>query len=166
MATKILLPVFPSESFYDAVVAAGDLIASEGGMVTFLFTQTRPPEEVYAQNADGHPSEIDVTEDSIPADARELERWRDLQIQGLTEARALLRERGVGEDRIDQLFADQADHESAAEAIADEAAAGSYDLVILARGYFSKEVDDAGSLPADVAHAIQELGGEVRLLVT
>src|SRR5262249_38916124 len=38
MATKILVPVIPSERFFDAVVAAGDLAAREDGTITFLFT--------------------------------------------------------------------------------------------------------------------------------
>jgi hypothetical protein len=165
MAKRILLPVFPSEAFYDAVVATGDLLAAEGGLVTFLFTVTRPPESIYESDGDGKPSEVDISEDAVDADGRDLERWRELQVQGLEEARGLLRERGIGRDRVDYAFADQADHESPAEAIADEAAAGAYDIVVLARGYFSREVDDGGSAPDEVARAIEALG-EVKLLVT
>ncbi len=145
MAKKLLIPVFPSESFYDAVVAAGDLLTEEGGLITFLFTETRPPEQVYADDPDGRPSEVDVTEDAISADGRDLQLWREAQIEGLDQARALLGERGIGDSQIDYAFADQADHESAAQAIADEAAAGAYDVVVLARGYFVKGVNDAGS---------------------
>src|SRR5687767_13312121 len=43
VALKLLIPVLPSERFYDSVVAAGDLIAREGGTITFLFTKLRPP---------------------------------------------------------------------------------------------------------------------------
>lgn len=164
MAKKVLIPVFPSESFYDAVVAAGDLVAEQGGLITFLFTETRPPEEVYFEDADGHPSEITVTEDAIGADGRDLVRWREQQVEALDQARALLAERGIGASQIDYAFADQADAESAAQAIADEAAAGAYDLVVLARGYFIKEVDDVGSPPGEVARAIEALDS-VGLLV-
>lgn len=160
------MPVFPSERFYDAVVAAGDLVAGEGGLVTFLFTELRPPEASYFEDADGHPSAVDVSEDVADAVPADLEAWRERQVAALEEARALLAERGVSEDRIDYAFADEADHESTAQAIADEAAAGAYDLVVLSRGYFSDEVDDAGSPAADVAEAVQSLGGDVRVLVT
>ena len=165
MAKKVLVPVYPCESFYDAVVAAGDLIAAEGGMITFLFTETRPPESVYEADADGHPSEIDVSEDASGCDAEDMERWHVQQVEALGDARTLLGERGIGEAHIDYVFADQADHESAAQAIADEAAAGAYDLVVLARAYFSDEVDDGFSPPGEVAGAVQQLG-EVKLLVT
>jgi hypothetical protein len=165
MAKKILVPVFPTESFYDAVVAAGDLLAAEGGMVTFLFTETRAPEEVFEADADGHPSRIEVSEDGTDLDQRDLEHWQDLQIEGLDEARDLLAERGIGSDRVEYVFADQADNESAAQAIADEAAAGAYDLVVLARAYFADAVDQELSTPEEVASAIRGLN-EVRLLVT
>ncbi len=166
MAKKILVPVFPSDAFYDAVVAAGDMVASEGGMITFLFTETRPPEAVIDEDADGHPSSFEITEDSGEVDARDLQRWQELQVQGLEEARGLLAERGVGRERVEVAFADQADHESAAQAIADEAAAGAYDMVMLARGYFADDVDDSFSTPEEVAGAIQSLAGDVKLVVT
>ena len=165
MAKRVLIPVFPSDSFYDAVVAAGDLLAEEGGLITFLFTETRPPEQVYEDDADGRPSEIDVSEDAVSADGRDIVRWREAAVDQLDQARALLAERGVGDRQIDYAFADQADHENAAEAIADEAAAGAYDLVVLARGYFVKGVTEVGSDAGDVAGAIGELDGEVKLFV-
>ena len=40
---KILVPVFPSERFYDSVVRAGDIVANEGGLITFVFCRVRPP---------------------------------------------------------------------------------------------------------------------------
>jgi hypothetical protein len=75
-----------------------------------------------------------------------------------------LTERGIGEAHVEYAFADQADHETPAQAIADEAAAGAYDLVVLARGYFSDEVEEGLSPPDEVAGAVQQLG-EVKLLV-
>jgi hypothetical protein len=74
-------------------------------------------------------------------------------------------ERGVGDAQIDYLFADEADAEGAAQAIADEAAAGAYDLVVLSHGYFEDEVNEEESTPAEVAAAVQALD-DVRLLVT
>lgn len=167
MAKKILVPVFPSEAFYDAVVAAREIVAVEGGIVTFLFTKTRPPEAVYDADAAGHPSAIDVGDSGDTGDQTQIEEWHDQQIEALDDARQLLAERGVGDDRIDYAFAEEADHESAAQAIADEAAAGAYDLVVLARSYFSEEVEDSFSSPEEVAGAIQSLAGDdVKLLVT
>jgi hypothetical protein len=163
---KVLVPVFPSERFYDAVVAAGDLVANEGGVVTFLFTELRPPESRYLDDPDGRPSEIDVTEEAAEVSPAELESWRERQVEALDDARALLADRGVRDDRIDYAFAEQADHGTAAQAIADEAAAGAYDLVILSRGYMEDEVSEEGSPAEEVAEAIQGIGGDVRLLVT
>ena len=168
MAKKLLVPVLPSDRFYDAVVAAGDIVASEGGLVTFLFTEVRPPSDAYSDDEDGRPSELDVAVDSGERDARDLEAWRQAQISALDDARQILYERGVGDDRIDYQFADFADHESAAQAIADEAAAGAYDLVVLAKGYFEDEVSEEGSPPAEITDTIQkELGDDgVRVIVT
>src|SRR5438270_13955529 len=59
MARKILVPVLPSDRFYEAVVRAGEVVSDEGGLITFAFTQTHPPQETY-DDSDGHPSEIDV----------------------------------------------------------------------------------------------------------
>jgi hypothetical protein len=162
---KVLVPVFPSERFYDAVVAAGDLVAAEGGLVTFLFTEVRPPEQVTDDDVDGRPSDKLVSSTAADSDGRDFIAWQEAQIQGLGEARRLLYERGIGDDRIDYMFADEADTESAAQAIADEAAAGGFDLVVLSRGYFTDEVEDQGSPPQEVAEAVQRLGEEVRLMV-
>ena len=57
MAKKILLPVFPSDRFYDAVVRAGDIVALEGGLIVFAFTRVRPSPEVYEADPDGHPGD-------------------------------------------------------------------------------------------------------------
>lgn len=167
MARKVLVPVFSSERFYDAVVAAADLVAQEGGTVTFLFTQTRPPEQTLDEDVDGRPSEALVSETARDSDAKDDLDWQQVQIQALEEARQLLSDRGIGEDRISYLFADEADMESAAQAIADEAAGGGYDLVVLARGYFIDGYadDSVESPPDEVAEAVQGLGGEVRLMV-
>jgi hypothetical protein len=164
MAKKILVPVFPSERFYDAVVRAGDIVALEGGLVTFAFTRIRPSPETYDADADGRPTEIDVSTDAGDFDAKDLEAWRQEQIAGLDEARTLLYERNVRDSQIDYLFADEADGEGAAQAIADEAAAGAYDMVMLSRGYFDEEVNEDDSTPAEVAAAIQEIEG-VKLVV-
>jgi hypothetical protein len=164
MAKKILVPVFPSERFYDAVVRAGDIIALEGGLVTFAFTRIRPSPETYDSDADGRPTEIDVSTDAGDFDAKDLEAWRQDQIAGLDEARTLLYERNVRDSQIDYLFADEADGEGAAQAIADEAAAGAYDMVMLSRGYFDEEVNDEDSTPEEVAAAIQQIEG-VKLVV-
>ena len=53
MAKKILVPVFPSEWFYDACVRAADIVATEGGLITFAFCRVRPPES-YTDDGDGH----------------------------------------------------------------------------------------------------------------
>ena len=73
-------------------------------------------------------------------------------------------QRGVGDGQINYLFADEAEHEGGAQAIADEAAAGAYDMVILSHGYFDDEVSEEESTPQEVAAAIQEIG-EVSLVV-
>ena len=165
MARKVLLPVFPSERFYDAVVAAADLVAAEGGVITFLFTEVRPPQKVIEDDFDGHPTDAAVTEEVGDHDARDLIEWQEAQVAGLADARQLLYERGVTDAHINHLFADEADTESTAQAIADEAAAGSYDLVVLARGYFIDEVSDAGSEPAEIAEAVQALEEDIHLMV-
>ena len=166
MARKLLVPVLPSDRFYDAVVAAGDLVAAEGGLITFLFTDVRPPDDA-SDNGDGHPSELDATLQGDDVDSAELEKWRSAQVSGLEDARQILYDRGVNDDHIDYLFADYADTESAAQAIADEAAAGAYDLVVLARGYIEEEVTDQGSDATEILDTIRkEIGDEVRVMVT
>lgn len=164
MAKKILVPVFPSEWFYDAVIRAGDIVAFEGGVITFAFCRVRPPAEVYSDDADGRPAELDVSTNSGDFDAKDLERWREQQVSALEDARHLLYQRGVSDAQIDYLFADQAEHEGGAQAIADEAAAGAYDMVILSHGYFEDDVAEEESTPQEVAAAVQAIG-EVDLVV-
>ena len=164
MPKKVLLPVFPSDRFYEAVIRAGDIVGEEGGLVTFAFCRVRPSPEKYDQAGDGQATEIDIEVEAGDFDARDLEEWRQQQIDGLDEARRLLYERGVTDGQINYLFADEADAEGAAQAIADEAAAGAYDLVVLAKGYFEDEVNEEESTPEEVAAAVQELG-DVKLVV-
>jgi hypothetical protein len=161
MAKKILVPVLPSDRFYEAVVRAGDIIADEGGLIVFAFTTTRPPQEALDREGDGQPDAVAVETDgdSGDFDGQDYERWREQQVAALEDARQLLYERGVGDHQIDYLFADEADREGAAQAIADEAAAGAFDLVILARGYFENEVIDEDSTPQEIARAVQDLEG-------
>ena len=159
MAKKILVPVFPSDRFYEAVVRAADIVAQEGGLVTFAFTQVRPTPEAYDSDGDGRPGELDVAVDAGNFDARDLEEWRAKQIAALEEARQLLFERQVEEGQVNYVFVDEADSEGGAQAIADEAAAGAYDIVMLAQGYFVNEVNEQGSTPQEVARAVQEVGG-------
>jgi hypothetical protein len=164
MAKKILVPVFPSERFYDAVVRAGDIIAAEGGLITFAFTRVRPTPSAYDKPGDGQPAELEISTNAGDFDGRDLESWREQQISGLDEARQLLYEREVKDGQINYLFADEADHEGAAQAIADEAAAGAYDMVMLSRGYFEDEVNEEESTPEEVAAAVQALD-DVKLVV-
>jgi hypothetical protein len=164
MAKKILVPVFPSEWFYDTVIRAGDIVAEEGGLITFAFCRVRPPDTVYSNDPDGRPGELDVSTNAGDFDGKDLEGWREKQISALDDARQLLYHRGVSDAQIDYLFADEADSEGGAQAIADEAAAGAYDMVILSHGYFDDEVNEEESTPQEVAAAVQELG-DVSLLV-
>jgi hypothetical protein len=161
MAKKILVPVFPSERFYEAVVRAADIVADEGGLMVFAFTRLRPTADAYAAEGDGRPGELDVALDAGDVDTLDLEKWRAAQISGLEEARQLCYERGVGDGQIDYLFADEADGEGTAQAIADEAAAGAFDIVVLSHGYFENEVEDPtqDGTPQEVAAAIADLEG-------
>jgi hypothetical protein len=162
--TKVLVPVFPSEWFYDAVVRAAEIVSRNGGLITFAFCRVRPPVEVYEPNPDGRPDELDVSTNAGDFDGKDLEAWREKQISALDEARWLLYNRGITDGSIDYLFADEADHEGGAQAIADEAAAGAYDMVILSHGYFDDEVSAEDSTPQEVAQAIQQLD-DVHLVV-
>src|SRR5258706_13315432 len=159
MSKKLLVPVLPSDRFYEAVVRAADVLVDEGGVVTFAFTKLRPSPETYENDPDGRPGDLDLATEGGEVDGPELDRWRALQVSGLEEARQLLYDRDVRDNQIDYLFLDEADAEGTAQAIADEAAAGAYDMVVLARGYFENEVDNEGSTPQEVARAIQELEG-------
>jgi hypothetical protein len=156
---KILVPVFPSERFYDSVVRAGDIVGDEGGLITFVFCRVRPPAEVYDDEPDGRPDELDVSPNAGDFDGKDLEMWRESQIAGLEEARQLLYQRNVVDGQIDYLFADEADTEGGAQAIADEAAAGAYDMVILSKGYFKDGVNEEDSTPEEVAEAVQAVDG-------
>jgi hypothetical protein len=161
MAKKVLVPVFPSDRFYEAVVRAADIVAEEGGLVVFAFTKVRPTPDAYSSNGDGRPAELDVELGGGEIDGPDIEAWRVAQISGLEEARQLCYDRGVDDSSIDYLFADEADGEGTAQAIADEAAAGAFDMVVLSRGYFENEVEDPslGGTPQDVAAAVVELEG-------
>ncbi|MDB4969264.1 MAG: hypothetical protein JWN44_4953 [Myxococcales bacterium] len=164
MAKKILVPVFPSEWFYDAVVRAADIVGTEGGLITFAFCRVRPPDDVYSGDGDGRPGELDVSTNAGDFDGKDLEMWREKQIAALEEARQLLYQRGVSDAHINYIFADEAEHEGGAQAIADEAAAGAYDMVVLSHGYFDDEVLEEESTPQEVAAAVQAIG-EVSLVV-
>jgi hypothetical protein len=164
MAKKILVPVFPSDWFYDTVVRAADIVADEGGLITFAFCRVRPPEQIYDDDADGRPGELEVSTNARDFDGKDLESWREKHIAGLEEARLLCYQRGVSDASINYLFADEADHEGGAQAIADEAAAGAYDMVLLSHGYFDDEVREEESTPQEVAEAVQAIG-DVQLLV-
>lgn len=150
MPVKILIPVLPTDRFYEAVVAAADLLTERGGTVTFLFA---------AEQADMDPETLPDSEDLTA------EPWQDERVKGLDDARDLLFERGIGQENISYVFADFG--ESPAQAIADEAAAGSYDLVVMSRGELQELPDMPGQGPEDIATAVQALHDDgVRLLVT
>ena len=121
-------------------------------------------EKATVANPDGRPGELDVSTNAGDFDGRDLEAWRDKQIAALDDARWLLYNRGITDASIDYVFADEADHEGGAQAIADEAAADAYDMVILSHGYFDDEVVTEDSTPEEVAQAIQQLD-DVHLIV-
>jgi hypothetical protein len=166
MPRKVLVPVLPSERFYDAVVAAADLIAAEGGTLTFLFTRVRPPSQTYDSYESQTESEVDVeieVDDGV--DAETLDEWETTMTKALDDARDLCYERGVGDERIDVLFADS--HVLAAINIAQEAAAGAYDTVVLARSYFAALPELVGEDAPSVAVEVLQLAEDgVQLLVT
>lgn len=163
MGPKILVPVLPTDRFFDAVVAAADILAERGGTLTFLFTTLKSPplfaEKLPAQHESlaEVPPEKDYDED--------LDAWRDGMVHGLDDARSLLYERGIGDEHVSVTFADF--EVPTAQAIADEAAAGGYDLVVLARGEVVNVPDMPGESPADMASALEQLRDDgVRVLMT
>lgn len=164
---KVLVPVLPSERFYDAVVAAGDAVAAEGGTITFLFTSLRPPPDWEEKEDIGFQAALDPDPPRlVDAPDEVVESWHEQMREGLEDAYALLRERGVGDHRMTVLFAD--DDVAPAQAIADEAAAGAYDMVVLAKSEMINMPDIAGGDgPIEIARAVQELADEgVKLVVT
>jgi hypothetical protein len=157
---KVLIPVLPTERFYDAVVAGADLLADRGGTITFLFAGERPPPEENRSTEDELVVDVDSSGD---VDAVGL--WQQRMIDGLDEARQLLDERGIGESQVSYTFADF--DTTAAQSIADEAAAGSYDVVILSRGEMVSLPDLPGEAPTEIAEAIEALREDgIRLMVT
>jgi hypothetical protein len=165
VALKLLVPVIPSERFYDAVVAAGDLIAREGGTITFLFTSLRPPPLWEEQEDVGNQTELEVDADVQGEKDETIEEWQAQMRAGLADATDLLLERGVSDEQVNVLFADV--EAPPPQAIADEAAAGAYDMVILSKGELADIDEDSSSRPADIATAVQELADDgVKLLVT
>jgi hypothetical protein len=167
VALKILVPVLPSDRFYDAVVGAADVLAREGGSITFLFPTVRPPPNEYDDYPAQHESELDVPpEGPYEAGPAELVDWQVQMIAGLEDARQLLSERGIGEDQLNYLFADH-EEDALAHAIADEAASGGFDMVVLSRGEFINLPDMAQQSPRDIAAELEEWKDEgVKLLVT
>jgi nucleotide-binding universal stress UspA family protein len=164
VAKKILVPVVPSERFYDAVVAAGDLIASEGGTISFVFTTVRPPPMWSEKRGAQHDSEAELEAVDLVEEDETVDAWRDEMLSQMDEARDLLYERGLSDEQLNYIFTDYG--EPPAQAIADEAAAGAYDLVVLSRGEFLELPDGPGN-PVDIAAAVQELAGDgVKLLVS
>src|SRR5215467_3782940 len=103
MAHKILVHVLPSERFYDAVVAAGDLVAREGGSITFLFSSIRPPPFWEEREDVGNQAELETDADIQGAPDGTIERWQDDMRAGLEDALDLLRERGVAADQMSVL---------------------------------------------------------------
>jgi hypothetical protein len=169
MPLKLLVPVLPSDRFYDAVVAAGDLLSREGGTLTFLFTKTRPPPMWEERQDVGFDGELQMQGDVEGGEDEDVESWQQQMISGMGDASDLLLERGVSEGQVAYLFAD--DELGPAEAIAGEAAAGAYDMVVLPKGAFVSMPTDlgtpGGAPPEDIAEAIQELSDDgVKLLVT
>jgi hypothetical protein len=164
VALKLLLPVLPSERFYDGVVAAGDLISREGGSITFLFTKVRPPPAVEEKDDLGFEPELEPDVELASDDA--VEEWQNQMAGSLSDARDLLLERGLAEDQIITRFSDM--DIPAARAIADEAAAGAYDVVVLPKGAMISLPDVLeGGAPSEIAEAVQELTEDgVRLIVT
>jgi len=164
VALKILVPVLPSDQFDDAVVAAGDLVAREGGTITFFFTKLRPPPDWEEKRDLGNEVELDSAVDLDVDD--DIETWEDQMAAGLDDARNLLLERGLGEDQISVIFGNP--DAPPAQAIADEAAAGAYDMVVLPRSAIVTMPDELSeSMPTDIAAAVRELADDgVRLLVT
>lgn len=164
MGMKLLVPVMPTERFYDAVVAAGDLVSEKGGVITFLFTTVRPP-PLFLEKVESSPSAIAAIVDLVPDTERDEEEWENEMIQALADARVLLYERGLSDDVISVVFADRG--LSTAQSIADEAAAGGYDAVILSRGYLVQLPDLAGESGSDIAHEVHFLlENDVQLIVT
>lgn len=152
----------PSEGFFGAVVAAGDLLATEGGTITFLFTKVRPPEGEIEKSEDQKKGFAEIAPDPDPDD---IDRWRQHMTDALRDARDLLYERGLSDDQINVTFADYETPPS--QAVADEAAAGAYDLVVLSRDTFIDLPAMPGDSGEDIARAVQELEDDgVRLLVT
>lgn len=127
---NVLVPVIPDDSFYDAVVAAGSVVAQQGGSITFLFLHTQPPDDLL-EDQEGGPTHWDekVLEE---ASAGEIESWQEQQIAALTEARELLEERGVSEDAILYRFVEE--EVSADISISEEIARGAYDMIVLPEG--------------------------------
>ena len=166
MPRKILVPVLPTERFYDAVVAAAALLTEErGGLVVFLFTELRPPPLAHEDDAGGRADLAEVEEDlDGEPGTEELAAWRERQIQGLDEARQLLRERGIDERNIEYAFADYA--VPRAEAIAEEAAAGAYDTVLLPAGFVLDGSENPEEQPPEeIARELRELDEvEVRVV--
>jgi hypothetical protein len=161
---KILLPVLPSDRFYEAVVAAGDVLAREGGSITFLFPTVRPPPREYESYPSQTESELDVPPEG-PYDAN-LDEWQDLMVAGLEEARQLLYDRGIAQDQLNYLFADH-EETALAQGIADEASAGAFDLVVLSRGEFIQLPDLPQDSPRDIAGELRQWKDDgVKLLVT
>jgi nucleotide-binding universal stress UspA family protein len=158
MGKKVLVPVLPTDRFYDAVVAVGSLLnADHGGLVVFLFTEVRPPAMEYEKDGSGRPDLLSVEEDvDDEPDPSELEEWRQQAIAGLEEARQLLRERGIDDRNVEYAFADFG--LPRAEAIAEEAAAGGYDAVILPSGYVRSSTATDEQPPDEIARELRELG--------
>ncbi len=89
MTKKVLVPVMPTERFYDACVAAADLVAEQGGVITFLFTTVRPPPRVYDRAESQTVGEIDVSVEDVAPEADTLDAWEDEMAGALSAGRDL-----------------------------------------------------------------------------
>src|SRR5262245_55331812 len=101
MSKKVLVPVFPSDTFYDAVIRASDILVDEGGLIVFAFTKIRPTPDVYDAEASGSASAVDIEVDAGDLPAEDVEHWKQAQVAGLEDARQLLYDRGIREAQID-----------------------------------------------------------------
>ena len=138
----------------------------EGGLITFAFCRVRPPESTYYTTmATGARASSTSRLNAGDYDGKDLEKWREEQIAGARGgAPAALRSAACATRRSTTCSPTRPTHEGGAQAIADEAAAGAYDMVVLSHGYFDDEVNEEESTPQEVAAAVQEIG-EVSLVV-
>ena len=128
--------------------APRDIVADEGGLITFAFCRVRPPESATTTTATAARASSTCRPTPATSTARISRRGASSRSRRSRRRASCSTSAASATGRSTTCSPTRPTHEGGAQAIADEAAAGAYDMVVLSRGYFEDEVNEEESTPA------------------